>query len=68
MSHWSSKPRDYSEDYDEPKRKKYLRCADGFCGATDCPRCSPERFRGGVHEDDAGLKPCDCEDYPCCGH
>lgn len=49
----SSMRRDYSDEYYEPKRKSYPRCADGFCGATDCPRCSPERFRGGVHEDDS---------------
>jgi hypothetical protein len=27
---------------------KYVSCSDGFCGATDCPRCSPHRFRCGV--------------------
>ena len=27
-------------------------CSDGFCGATDCPRCHPENFEGGVYVGD----------------
>ena len=23
----------------------HFSCPDGFCGADDCPRCHPERFR-----------------------
>lgn len=25
-----------------------IRCADGMCGAEDCPTCRPFNFRGGV--------------------
>jgi hypothetical protein len=30
------------------KAKPYWQCLDGLCGALDCPRCSPQCFRGGV--------------------
>ena len=33
-------------------KTRYIQCSDGFCGATDCPRCSPERFRGGILTED----------------
>lgn len=28
-----------------PRRRTYRSCADGFCGALDCPRCYPESWR-----------------------
>jgi hypothetical protein len=31
---------------------KYSSCSDGFCGASDCPKCSPHCFRGGVFVDE----------------
>lgn len=34
---------------DEPRRRRYISCSDGFCGANDCPRCRPGNFRGGVY-------------------
>lgn len=35
-----------------PNKSRYTQCSDGFCGAIDCPRCSPERFRCGVSIED----------------
>jgi hypothetical protein len=41
--------RNYAEEYDEPRRKRYIQCADRMCGAEDCPNCRPGNFRGGVY-------------------
>jgi hypothetical protein len=26
------------------RRRRYLSCTDGFCGAEDCPRCRPGSY------------------------
>jgi hypothetical protein len=41
--------RNYAEEYDEPRRKRYIQCSDRMCGADDCPNCRPGNFRGGVY-------------------
>ena len=44
---------DDERDEFRPRQPKHFRCADGFCGADDCPRCRPENFRGGIFIGDA---------------
>lgn len=39
---------DLSELRREFETRNWPRCHDGFCGATDCPRCHPENFKNGV--------------------
>lgn len=39
-------------DEHKPRKPKYTRCRDGFCGAEDCSRCRPGNFRGGVYVGD----------------
>lgn len=41
-----------ADEYDEPRRKRYIRCSDRMCGADDCQNCHPENFQGGVYVGD----------------
>ena len=43
-----SRDLDREEIRKEMRCKKYWSCPDRMCGATDCPSCRPENFRGGV--------------------
>jgi hypothetical protein len=39
------------------RRRRNAECADGYCGADDCPKCRPGSYRFGIGEDDmADLK------------
>jgi hypothetical protein len=35
-------PSDWGDD-ERPRRRRMEYCADGMCGAPDCPRCMGER-------------------------
>lgn len=36
-------------DEETPRRRpRYIQCADGSCGADDCPNCRPGNFQDGV--------------------
>jgi hypothetical protein len=37
-------PRHEDCEYERPARRSYYSCSDGFCGALDCPRCSPGSY------------------------
>lgn len=39
----------YADEYEEPRRKRYIRCSDRMCGADDCETCFPLNFLGGVY-------------------
>jgi hypothetical protein len=38
---------------DPPRARRYTRCIDRMCGATDCPACHPSHFTGGIYIGDA---------------
>jgi hypothetical protein len=42
---------DRDDDYRQEVRN-YIRCKDGFCGATDCQTCRPGNFTDGVWNED----------------
>lgn len=39
----------YADEYDEPRRKRYINCSDRMCGAEDCKICHPENFQDVEH-------------------
>ncbi len=43
-----------NDEFEPPRRKRYIQCSDRMCGADDCPNCRPENFRGGVYVGDFG--------------
>lgn len=54
----ASPDRDDRFDDEREPRPRYIKCADGFCGADDCPRCRPWNFRGGVYVGDIEEEEC----------
>lgn len=38
-------------------KRRYRSCKDHMCGASDCPKCNPWNFRGGVF-----IADCDSEE------
>ena len=45
------------EYHEMRRRRRNLSCANGYCGADDCPKCRPGSYRFATAEDDmADLK------------